>query len=440
MSRKQTIIRGTFILTFTGLLTRVIGFFYRIFLSRTFQAEGVGLYQLIFPVYALCFSLTSAGIQTALSRIVAKYKALNQEKPCQNALKTALFLSMILSFAALIVVQKRAEPIASIILQEPRCAELLTSMSLAFPFAAIHSCICGYYLGMKKTEVPAVSQLLEQLFRVLSVVFFCQIGLHFSMGTPVTIAVLGMVCGEIVSAIYSIFMLHETLFSPSGKLQYFLIPARELLHLSIPLTANRVLLNLLQSAEAILIPLRLQMYGLTLSDSLSTYGVLTGMALPCILFPSAITNSVSTMLLPTVAELQVSDLRDNLPKLIRKVVFCCFSLGFLCMAGFFVLGNIMGNLIFHNSEAGNFIITLAFICPFLYTNTALISILNGLGKTSFTFLTNTAGLLMRICSVYFLIPKYGILAYLHGLLASQFLISALSLYGLLHYGKRKESD
>ena len=420
MSRKQTIIRGTFILTFTGLLTRVIGFFYRIFLSRIFQAEGVGLYQLIFPVYALCFSLTSAGIQTALSRIVAKYKALNQEKTCQNALKTALFLSMILSFAALIVVQKRAEPIASTILQEPRCAELLTSMSLAFPFAAIHSCICGYYLGMKKTEVPAVSQLLEQLFRVLSVVFFCQIGLHFSMGTPVTIAVLGMVCGEIVSAIYSIFMLHETLFSPSGKLQDFLIPARELLHLSIPLTANRVLLNLLQSAEAILIPLRLQMYGLTLSDSLSTYGVLTGMALPCILFPSAITNSVSTMLLPTVAELQVSDLRDNLPKLIRKVVFCCFSLGFLCMAGFFVLGNIMGNLIFHNSEAGNFIITLAFICPFLYTN--------------------TAGLLMRICSVYFLIPKYGILAYLHGLLASQFLISALSLYGLLHYGKRKESD
>ena len=224
MSRKQTIIRGTFILTFTGLLTRVIGFFYRIFLSRTFQAEGVGLYQLIFPVYALCFSLTSAGIQTALSRIVAKYKALNQEKTCQNALKTALFLSMILSFAALIVVQKRAEPIASTILQEPRCAELLTSMSLAFPFAAIHSCICGYYLGMKKTEVPAVSQLLEQLFRVLSVVFLCQIGLHFSMGTPVTIAVLGMVCGEIVSAIYSIFMLHETLFSPSGKLQDFLIP------------------------------------------------------------------------------------------------------------------------------------------------------------------------------------------------------------------------
>ena len=349
MSRKQTIIRGTFILTFTGLLTRVIGFFYRIFLSRTFQAEGVGLYQLIFPVYTLCFSLTSAGIQTALSRIVAKYKALNQEKTCQNALKTALFLSMILSFAALIVVQKRAEPIASTILQEPRCAELLTSMSLAFPFAAIHSCICGYYLGMKKTEVPAVSQLLEQLFRVLSVVFLCQIDLHFFMGTPVTIAVLGMVCGEIVSAIYSIFMLHETLFSPSGKLQDFLIPARELLHLSIPLTANRVLLNLLQSAEAILIPLRLQMYGLTLSDSLSTYGVLTGMALPCILFPSAITNSVSTMLLPTVAELQVSDLRDNLPKLIRKVVFCCFSLGFLCMAGFFVLGNIMGNLIFHNS-------------------------------------------------------------------------------------------
>ena len=67
MSRKQTIIRGTLILTVTGFLSRFMGFFYRIFLSRTFGEEGVGLYQLIFPVYALCYSLTTAGIGTASS-------------------------------------------------------------------------------------------------------------------------------------------------------------------------------------------------------------------------------------------------------------------------------------------------------------------------------------------------------------------------------------
>ena len=66
MNRNRTIIKGAFILTVTGFATRIIGFFYRIFLSQTFGEEGVGIYQLAFPVFALGFSLTAAGIETAI--------------------------------------------------------------------------------------------------------------------------------------------------------------------------------------------------------------------------------------------------------------------------------------------------------------------------------------------------------------------------------------
>ncbi|MDY5847038.1 MAG: polysaccharide biosynthesis protein [Bariatricus sp.] len=427
MSQKQALIRGTFILTFTGLLTRVIGFFYRIFLSRTFYAEGVGLYQLVFPVYALCFSFTTAALQVALSRLVAKYTALNQKEISIRVLKSALFISIILSLAAVIFIQSNAARIASEILHDERCSELLVAMSWAFPFASIHSCITGYYLGLKGTCIPALSQLIEQLVRVLSVFFLYQMGLHMKMGTPVTIAVFGLVFGEIASACYSIFMLRRLLFFPSGSLPGYVRPAWELVQLSFPLMASRVLLNFLQSAESILIPISLNRYGMTLTDSLSMYGVLTGMALPCILFPSAITNSVSTMLLPTVAEIQASRSEDKLPSLIRKVIFSCFLLGFLSMIAFLMTGNLIGNLIFHNTQVGKFIMTMAFICPFLYTNATLISILNGLGKTTSTFIINSCGLLIRIYSIYFLIPSYGILAYLHGLLASQLTITILSL-------------
>ena len=69
--KKHPLITGTVILTLTGLITRVMGFFYRIFLSHTIGAEGVGIYQLIFPVYALCFSFAVAGIQTGISRCCA---------------------------------------------------------------------------------------------------------------------------------------------------------------------------------------------------------------------------------------------------------------------------------------------------------------------------------------------------------------------------------
>ena len=71
MSNGKTLIRGALILTLTGFFSRIMGFFYRIFLSRAIGAEGMGIYQLIFPLYSLCFAFTVAGLQTVLSRFIA---------------------------------------------------------------------------------------------------------------------------------------------------------------------------------------------------------------------------------------------------------------------------------------------------------------------------------------------------------------------------------
>jgi len=143
-----------------------------------------------------------------------------------------------------------------------------------------------------------------------------------------------------------------------------------------------MMLNILQSIEAISIPLRLQIYGMSVKDSLSTYGVLTGMALPCILFPSAITNSISTMLLPAVAEVQAMDNKKQLSTLIKKVSCSCILLGSVCCAALLCLGDWIGRFLFHSPMAGDYIVTLSWMCPFLYTNNTLISITNGIGKTN----------------------------------------------------------
>ena len=431
MPQKQTILRGTFILTLVGVVTRVMGFFYRIFLSRTFHAEGVGLYQLIFPVYALCFSFTAAGIQVALSRIVAKRTALHQEAAAVAALRFALCLSASLSFAVMLLFQRFSGGIAARFLGEPRCGALLAVLSYALPFAAVHSCICGYFLGKQQIRLPALSQLFEQMARIGSVWLFYRIGLRSSQEAHILIAVFGIVCGEFASAAYSLYALRRELrllsLPSRPSLTGILRSGMEMLRLSTPLTANRVLLNIFQSIEAVSIPLQLQNYGMTVSAALGTYGVLTGMALPCILFPSALTNSVSTMILPAVAQIQTTGNRRELKSLVQKVVGSCFLLGFACMIGFFLLGNFLGSVIFHNHDAGKFILTLAFICPFLYTNTALLSILNGLGRTGTGFLINMIGLTLRILSIFLLIPRYGIRGYLWGLLASQLLVTVLGI-------------
>ncbi len=113
MSRKHTLIKGTFILTATGFATRFMGFFYRIFLSHAFGEEGVGLYQLIFPIYALCFSFTAAGIETALSRCVARRLTCGQKKEARELLYTSIIFTVALSCIVTILLQYYA-PLLSI--------------------------------------------------------------------------------------------------------------------------------------------------------------------------------------------------------------------------------------------------------------------------------------------------------------------------------------
>lgn len=435
MSKKYTILKGTFILTVTGVITRLIGFFYRVFLSQTFGEEGVGLYQLIFPVYALCFSLTAAGIETTISRCVARRAALGKLEEARKFLFTGMAVSVFLSFIVTIFLQNNAPAIAVHFIGEQQCIPLLTAMSCAFPFASVHSCICGYYFGLKRTGVPAVSQLIEQTARVLSVYLITLFLLRSQNRLSVTAAVFGLVSGELFSSLFcALVFFHAHRSATTSRHSFSQYPAclRELFTLSLPLTANRILLNLLQSIEAVSIPKALVTYGNTRAESLSLYGVLTGMALPCIFFPSALTNSISVMLLPTVAELQASQKRGKLLTLVRKVFVCCFTLGLSCTTGFLLFGRFIGSTLFHSSLAGNLILTLAWICPFLYTNSTLISILNGLGRTASSFFVNTTGVLFRIASVFFLIPAFGIRGYLWGLLGSQIIITLLCLRELFH--------
>lgn len=439
MSRKHALIKGTFILTAAGFATRFMGFFYRIFLSHAFGEEGVGLYQLIFPIYALCFSFTAAGIETALSRCVARRLTCGQRKEARELLYTSIIFTTALSCIVTILLQYYAPLLSERFLKDERCAELLVLLSYAFPFAAIHSCIVGYYLGAKETGVPAVSQLIEQTVRILSVYLIYRFSLIQGNETGVILAVAGLIFGEIASSFYCLFRIRRGSFlAPLNRLKpsAFFLHGKELLFLSCPLTANRVLLNVLQSVESISIPIRLEMFGMLRSEALSTYGVLTGMALPCILFPSAITNSVSTMLLPTVAEIQALNDKREMSSIIQKSVYYCIFLGSACCVFLLAFGGFIGTFVFHSPLAGKFITAMSWLCPFLYTNNTLISILNGIGKTYLSFAINSLSLGIRIASVFVFIPLYGIFGYLWGLLASQIFVFLFCLGYMYRYVRR----
>ena len=426
--QKHPILSGAMLLTATGALTRLIGFFYKIFLSRKVGAESLGIYQLIFPIAGLCFSLTSAGIQTALSRYVSKSFGMKNYAQARSYLQIGLFISITLSLITGTFLFTYADFIANICLKEPRCASLLKIISFSYVPCAIHACLNGYFYAKKKAAVPAFSQLAEQLVRVGSVYLIDRILASQGKSITIDLAVTGLVFGEIAGMLISVSFSGIRLdFTP--KFSY----AKDLLSMAVPLTATRLIINLFGSVENVLIPSRLRLFGYTQAEALSVFGVLTGMALAIIMFPSVITNSVSVILLPTISEAQATQNNAAISKSIRRTIVSCLGLGFAACVGFLLTGSFIGNFIFRNALAGTFIRTLSWICPFLYLTGTLNSILHGLGYMKATFLIGLAGCGIRILFVYFLIPYIGISAYLYGLITSQIVMAGLAIYILSNF-------
>ena len=200
-------LKGTLLLTGAGFITKIIGFIYRIFLSQTIGAEGMGIYQLIFPIHTLCFALSVGGIQTAISRFTAARASLKDEQGARDI----FVLSGALSTAIALIV--------SLILYDKRllvCCPYSFRRKMYFPVKT-HGLFHSYgnspllcqriLLCQKKMSIPAASQLLEQCARVgVSYGLFL---ILTEQGLPITpmLAVAGLVGGELVSMIFSLLVI-----------------------------------------------------------------------------------------------------------------------------------------------------------------------------------------------------------------------------------------
>ena len=426
--RKMAFITGTLLLTSTGFICRILGFFYRIFMSRTIGAEGLGIYNMVHPIFSICFAVCAGSIQTALSQ----YVAANQTRG-RAVFRTGLVIAMGMSFLLAWVIYGNAGFLAEKLLLEPRCAPYLPVMAVSVPFAALHACINGYYYGMQKARVPAFSQVAEQVIRMGAVFLIASIWLESGRQITVSLAVYGHLIGEMASAMFTVFCLGffppckdgDSRRAPAIPLS-FGATAAPLMALALPLMGNRLILNVLGSAEAIWIPNKLMSSGLTNSEALSVYGVLTSMALPFILFPSAITNSMAVLLLPTVAEAQADGNEARISSMISMSLRYSCYMGVLCIGIFTIFGNQLGVSVFHDQNAGTYITILSWLCPFMYLATTMGSILNGLGRTSSTFFQNVTAMVIRLAFVLFAIPRYGILGYLWGMLVSELALALMS--------------
>lgn len=427
------VIKGTLILTIAGFSTRMIGFYNRIFLSGLIGATQIGIYQLILPLYMVAFALTNYGNELALTKLVSEYKGRNDYASIQSFFQICFSCNLVLGVITSVLLYHHADWICIHLLNAPECVPCVQIICLGVPFMSMKGAIHGFFLGLEKSSIHGISDFIEQAFKVLSLLLISNY-ICIRNDYDAAFALWGVVIGDVVAFLFSIAALrhHQHKNKNLYQTQKTSIYPRQILSLffknSVPLTTNRLALTVLQSIESIMIPTVLLIYYKDSSASLAHYGTFTGMAFPFIMFPSTITNALSTMLLPAVSSAQSTLNRNYLTNLCEKSMHFCLTIGFFSFVSFYMFGNEIGMFFFQNKEAGIYLYQLSFLCPLIYIATTLASILNGLGFATANLLFTGIATIIRISFIQFAIPQLGMTGYIIGLFASYLFLTFACLY------------
>lgn len=409
--KKTVFIKNALILTASSLILRFVGIIFKVWLAKIIGSEGIGLYQLVFSVYVLASTFAISGISTAVTRLIAEELALGSKKGCFKILRRAIALTLIIAFVSVLILFFGAEFIAKKFLGDIRALPALKILPLSLPFIGVTSCIRGYFIARRKASPNALSQIFEQAVRILIIAFlinkFIDKGLPFSCFA----VILGDGAAEILSCLaLGLFYLadRKNLNGLSGRKHPPFSIIKQILHISVPITSGRYLNTLLRTAENLLVPKNLAKFKGSGDKALSQFGMIKGMALPILFFPSAMLNSISTLLIPEISEATALNQKGIVRTATANILKITSLIGFLFGSIFFVCGKEIGFLIYNDADVGFLLKALSPIVPLMYLDSISDGILKGLDQQSFTFRTSIADSLSRIALILIMLPKMGL--------------------------------
>lgn len=375
--------RSVAVLTGTGVLSQLVGFLYRILLTRLAGAEILGLYQLILPVYSVLLSLTGVGLYTAVSNLSARYQALGNRRGIYQLRGVALrlfFLLAVLPCACLLVFSDAA---SVYLLGDARTRLGLMLLVPCLLLTGTENLHKHYFYGTGRVYPAAVTELLEQVIRAAFILALLVLLRPATAEGAVGVIVLGMVCSEVLSAITQLLLFRLYLGAPGKLGGERLRPAalqRQVLHIALPLGGAALLGNLISSANAVLIPRLLVQGGMDQSQAVSAYGVTFGMTLPMLLLPTAFLSALGLVLTPKLSEYSALGRQEDIRRQVRRSVGASNLILIPALALLAVLGGAIGEALYGQPGVGDHLPLLALGVLFSCWQTLFLCVLNGLNR------------------------------------------------------------
>ena len=433
--KKKIFIKNAFIMTATALILRTIGIFFRIYMSNKIGAEGMGLYQLIFSVYMLGSTFASAGICTAVTRLVTDELVCGTKKSVRGILRKAVGLSVLIGVISALLIFFGADPISRYWLMDLRAVPALKVLCFSLPSMGVSSCLRGYFIARRKAASPSRAQIFEQLVRIGVVMFL--LDRFVAMG--LTYACAAVMAGDALAEIASCLYLATGYFRDQRKVNPPVRPPQKQAHgvvyrlmaIAGPITAGRYLNTLLRTIENILVPNTLAKFTQSKEQALSSFGALKGMAMPLLFFPSSFLNSLSTLLIPEISEANALHQKAKVNRAVGLTLHITLLSSILISGLFTMFAQELGMVIYGSDEVGFLLKVLAPLMPVMYVDSVVDGMLKGLNQQvsslKYSFLDSAS----RIVMIIFLVPARGMEGFLLIMVLSNLLICSLNTHRLL---------
>lgn len=430
MLKRKFLING-FWLTATTLIARTMGMFFRVYMSNSIGAEALGLYQLVLTVYFFVVTFATSGISLIVTRLVTESLAKNEGGRVKFVITRCILISLILSLTAAVVLYSFSQPIGLVLLGDKRTILSLKVLAPSLPFMAVSACLRGYFYARRTALKTASEQLLEQVIEMgvfaLLVVKMSSMGIEYACCA----VAIGTTTAEVISCFYSALLYKLDLKNLNAKTKKYPKFYSKAAAIGVPVMLSSCLRAGLSTLENLMIPKGLKSSGSSYEKSLTDYGMITGMVMPVLTFPSVFLYSFSMLIIPEVTEAHSTMRTKGIQYMTKRILRFIFLFSIPIAVIFCFFSGELGILIYSSNEIGVYICLLAPIVPILYLDAVVDGLLKGLNEQLHYLSYNLIDSFVKIILILFLLPKFGIMGLIIVMYSSAIINTGLSLMRLL---------
>lgn len=409
MQTGNSIFYGTVLLTGSNLLLRLILMSFQVFLSGRIGAAGMGLLQLTFSLKELAFTLGSAGIRTCAVYLTAESLGRGRAQDARAVLRGCFRYALALGSLAALGLWHFAPLLAKSWVGDRAVLPALRICALFLPLRCLGSVLDAYCTSLGRIRELIFVEFLEQGCSMAVTVFFLARESGMDSGQACSAVALGNGAACAVGFCALLLLQRTGPLRPATASQVR-PPYRRILRIALPLGLTDNLRSGLNTVENLIIPKRLVLFAGTV-NAMADYGIVHGMVFPVLMLPAAILFSLSSLLIPEFSRCAAGHRQPRVRYLARRSLRTALLYGLAVGSVLFSLARPLGELLYHEPDAGTYLRLYAPLVPLLYTDIVTDAICKGLGHQDANARYNLLTSFLDVAFLWYLLPRLGLGGY-----------------------------